>query len=109
MTTLPDRLEEAEAGRAIEELKPLLSPSGHDAYCHVCWEPTYLFWCSKESPDYTRCGVGDYTAQTCPNALATAKQKAAIQRLKDAGLWSGSLGASLAREAQSAPAMKGEG
>lgn len=93
----------------METLPPLKSPSGHDAYCHVCWEPTFHFWCAKEAPDYTRCGVGDYTAQTCPNALATARQKAAIQRLKDAGLWVGSLGASLALEANPPQPQKGEG
>lgn len=82
----------------METLPPLKSPSGHDAYCHVCWEPTFRFWCAAESPDYTRCGIGDYTAQTCPNATSAARQKAAVRRLKDAGLWAGSLGASLALE-----------
>lgn len=70
----------------METLKPLKSPSGHDAYCHVCWEPTYRFWVDKEAPDYTKCGVGDYTAQTCPNAVGAARQKAAFQRLRDEGL-----------------------
>lgn len=87
----------------METLKPLKSPSGHNAYCHVCWEPTFRFWCAKESPDYSRCGIGDYTAQTCPNATGAARQKAAIQRLKDAGLWRGSLGLSLAAEAKAQP------
>lgn len=80
----------------METLQPLKSPSGHDGYCHVCWEPTYRFWIAKDAPDYTKCGVGDYTAQTCPNAVGSARQKAAIQRLKDEGRWLGSLGASLA-------------
>lgn len=84
----------------MDTLPELKSPSGHNAYCGVCWEPTFLFWCDrKHAPDYTRCGVGDYTAQTCPSATGAARQKAAIQRLKDAGLWLGSLGASLANEA----------
>lgn len=74
----------------MEQLQPLKSPSGHDAYCHVCWEPVYRFWVDKRSPDYSRCGVGEFTAQTCPNATGPARQKAAVARLKEAGLWVGS-------------------
>lgn len=87
----------------MDQLQPLKSPSGHDAYCHVCWEPVYRFWADKRSPDYSRCGVGDFTAQTCPHATGPARQKAAIARLKEAGLWVGSLGASLAHEAALSP------
>lgn len=25
----------------IQPLEPIQSLSGHDAYCHVCWEPFY--------------------------------------------------------------------
>lgn len=86
----------------METLEPLRSPSGHDAYCHVCWGPVYRFWVAKESPDYARCGIGDFTAQTCPNSTGPARQKAAIARLKASGLWRGSLGVSLAEEAKTA-------
>lgn len=80
----------------MEAIAPLKSPSGHDAYCHVCWEPVYRFWVAKESPDHSRCPVGDYTAQTCPNATGPARQRAAIARLKAEGKWLGSAAASLA-------------
>lgn len=82
----------------MDTLEPLKSPSGHDAYCHVCWEPVYRFWVDKRSPDYDVCAVGDYTAQTCPNAIGPARQRAAIERLKREGKWIGSLGLSLAAE-----------
>jgi hypothetical protein len=94
-------------GEEMETLPPLSSPSGHSAYCGVCWEPTFRFWVAAEAPDYTKCGVGDYTAQTCPNATGAARQKAAIRRLKDQGLWKGSLGVSLAAEARPTPNPSG--
>lgn len=89
----------------MEALASLKSPSGHDAYCHVCWEPVYRFWVSKESPDHARCPVGDYTAQTCPNATGPAKMRATIEQLKRDGLWCGNMGLSLARRGPSAIAL----
>ncbi len=70
----------------METLPPLKSLSGHDAYCHVCWEPVYRFWTVKEAPDYTRCPVGSYTAQTCPNAVGAARTKAMFADLRAQGL-----------------------
>lgn len=72
---------------AAETLPSITTPDGRDAYCHVCWEPVYRFWVDREAPDYDRCPVGDYTAQTCPNATGPARLKADIARLKAEGLW----------------------
>ena len=71
----------------FDVLPPLKSPSGHDGYCHVCWNDVYRFWVAKESPDYDRCPMGDFTAQTCPDATGRARNVAMIQQLKDDGLW----------------------
>lgn len=72
----------------IETLPELLTPTGHSAYCGLCWEPVFRFWVDKcHAPDYTRCPIGDFTAQTCPNPTGAARQKADIQRAKAAGLW----------------------
>ncbi len=71
----------------IRELPPLKSLSGHDAYCHVCWLPTFRFWIVPEAPDYTRCGIGDFDAQSCPNSRADTNFKKMVADLKQQGLW----------------------
>ena len=70
-----------------DALPPLKSLSGHDGYCHVCWNDVYRFWVAKESPDYDRCPMGDFTAQTCPDATGRARNVAMIAQLKADGLW----------------------
>lgn len=69
---------------AIRELPPRTTANGlHDAYCHVCWHPTYILWIEEDAPDHDRCPLGDYDALTCPNSLAmtnTAKLFADLRR-----------------------------
>jgi len=73
---------------SIPELKPLQNVTGKfSAYCGVCWLDVYRLWVDKASPDYSRCPMGDYTAQTCPNAIAHARNTAMIAKLKADGLW----------------------
>lgn len=67
----------------IAELEPLTSLSGHDAYCHVCWNPVYALWVAKNAPDYERCVFGDYSAQTCPDALNRANMFADVTKMKE--------------------------
>lgn len=59
-------------GELIPALPPRQTLRGHDAYCHVCWEEVYQLWAEDEPPDYERCPLGPYTAQSCPNAKAGA-------------------------------------
>ena len=75
------------AGGAIQELEPMLGLSGHDAYCHVCWEPVYSCWVAKEAPDAKRCAFGPYTAQTCPSAQGAAARSADLIKMREMGLF----------------------
>lgn len=95
----------------MEELAPLKSPSGHDAYCHVCWEPVYRFWAAKVSPDHSRCGIGDFSAQTCPNATGPVRLRADIARLKAEGLWPTTASANgyEAKRSETPPSERGKG
>jgi len=68
----------------IPELEPRQSLSGHDAYCHVCWNPVYALWVAKDAPDYEQCAFGDYSAQTCPDALKRANMFADITKMMEA-------------------------
>lgn len=70
----------------MQTLRPRTGPKGFDAYCHICWEPIFSLWCDDEPPDYTKCGIGDYSAQTCPNAIAGAHNAATIAKLREQGL-----------------------
>lgn len=71
----------------IESLPPLRTLNGKfDAYCHVCWNPVYRLWVSDESPDHNTCQMGDYTARTCPDALARARNTAMFADLRAKGL-----------------------
>lgn len=72
---------------SIPALPPRKGPGGIDAYCHVCWVDVYGLWVDKELPDYDRCPLGPYTAQTCPNSLAHGKNLATFAELKRQGLW----------------------
>ncbi len=73
---------------AIPELPPLstVANSGWSAYCGVCWLDVFRFWVDKVAPDYTRCPMGDYSAQTCPNATAHARNTAMLAKLRADGL-----------------------
>jgi hypothetical protein len=71
----------------IQTLPERKTPKGHDAYCHVCWEPIYILWADREPPDNSRCFFGPYTAQTCPEAVAAAQRAALNAAVKKAGGW----------------------
>lgn len=61
------------------ELIPLKTlDAQHSAHCGVCWFPAFALWVDRAPPDYTRCPLGDYTAQTCPNARAEAAHAALL-------------------------------
>ena len=72
----------------IESLKPVRTLNGKfDAYCHVCWNPVYRLWVSDDAPDHNTCQMGEgYTAQTCPDALARARNTAMFADLRARGL-----------------------
>jgi hypothetical protein len=67
-------------------LSPLQSLSGHDAYCHVCWEPIYRLWIDKENDPAGQCIHGAAAAHSCPEAMARAANSAGIAKLKAAGV-----------------------
>jgi hypothetical protein len=74
----------------IASLPPVTTLNGlFDGYCHVCWNPVYRLWVGKESPDHNTCPMGaDHTAQTCPDALARARNAAMFAKLREDGLLS---------------------
>lgn len=71
----------------IAALTPKTTLNGKwDAYCHVCWNAIYVLWADKVPPDHSRCPHGAATAQTCPDALAAARNTALFARLRRDGL-----------------------
>ena len=60
--------------------------SGYDAYCHVCWEPAYVLWASKESPNNKECSQGDFDAVSCPFSRAKNSLFKDVFDLRDEGL-----------------------
>lgn len=87
-----------------QALLPLSTLSGHSAHCGVCWEPVYRIWAARESPDYTACPFGPYSAQTCPEATAAARSVAFFAALRRDGLTLASLG----NRKDGAPPQNGE-
>ena len=68
----------------IPSLAPVTTLNGKwDAYCHVCWNPVYRFWADKVPPD-NRCQFGHDTADACPDAQATARNRARMIKLRAA-------------------------
>jgi len=77
----------------MDALPPMATLNGKfSAYCGVCWHPTFSLWVAAETPDYTRCPLGDYTAQTCPNAVSGARTAAFFADPKNAHLFAGMRG-----------------
>lgn len=71
----------------MDELPPRRTLNGKfDAYCHVCWNPVYKLWVSDESPDHGVCPHGAANAQTCPDAMAAARNSAMFAKLREEGL-----------------------
>lgn len=70
----------------MDSLPPRINSRGHSVYCGLCWDLVYLLWVDDEAPDYTACAIGKYTAQTCPNALASANMAAIRHRAAEAGM-----------------------
>lgn len=60
----------------MDTLPPLKSLSGHDAYCHVCWEDFYALWVDKSPPPNHECAMGAASALECPNAMGRARSRA---------------------------------
>lgn len=69
----------------MRELEARTGRHGHSVYCGVCWEPVYVLWVDADPPDYDRCAIGDYTAQSCPNACAAAQKAALTARAEAEG------------------------
>ena len=64
----------------IPAIEPRRTLNGlFDAYCHVCWNPVYRLWVSDEDPA-GRCIFGLDDARKCPDAMAAARNAAAIKR-----------------------------
>jgi hypothetical protein len=64
----------------IDALPPHQSLSGHDAYCHVCWEPVYTLWVDSEDPKGV-CPFGETKATECAFAMNRARLAADIRKM----------------------------
>lgn len=60
----------------IREITPRKSLSGHDAYCHVCWEPFYSMWIDRVNAPSGECLFGHKAAHDCPQAMSAANLRA---------------------------------
>lgn len=66
---------------------PVSAPiSGHDAYCHVCWEDFYRLWVGPEAPPNHECPLGAKRATDCANAMSRARLRADLAGLRERGL-----------------------
>lgn len=71
----------------MEALRPCTTLNGKwDGYCHLCWNPVYVLWGDTVPPEYDRCAMGDYTANTCPDAAARARMRATTLKLRKEGV-----------------------
>jgi hypothetical protein len=71
---------------AIPTIAPILSLSGHDAYCHVCWEPYYSLWVDTENAPSNECLFGHKAAHDCPQAMGAASLRAFLLQLPSEGV-----------------------
>ncbi len=61
------------------------SLSGHDAYCHVCWEPVYALWIDKSDDPAGECMHGHAKAHACPEAMSRAQFAGRMAKLRAEG------------------------
>jgi len=73
-------------GTAVRTLPPRRSLSGHDANCHVCWEPVYALWIDKSDDPAGRCMHGHATAHACPEAMSRARLTGQLAKLRAEGV-----------------------
>lgn len=72
--------------KGVPSLREQKTLCGHDAHCHICWNPVFVLWADVEAPNYSKCPYGDHDALTCPDANARAKSMSIRSQLRRDGL-----------------------